>query len=105
MPRVSVNNKKLTNIYVGNGEHVMGIRGNVEDDTFGDPKLAGDAMERPITRPLRYTPGLKCDRHLESLRPERSGNHRPIQVVLDKKRGFLISCQNHANVLDSATSC
>ena len=48
--------------------------------TSSNPTLAGDAMEKPITRPLRYTPGLKCDAHLESLRPERSGVHRPIQV-------------------------
>ena len=80
MPRVSIGNKKLTNINIG-GEHVMGIRKNPEDDSFADPTLAGDAMEKPISRPLRYTPGLKCDAHLESLRPERLGSHRPIQVI------------------------
>ena len=80
MPRASVNNKKMTNIALTNGEHVMGIRKNPEDETYGDTKLAGDAMEMPIGRPLRYTPGLKCDAHLESLRPERAGNHRAIQV-------------------------
>ena len=80
MPKASINNRKLTNISLANGEHVMGIRKNPEDETFGDPKLAGDAMEKPITRPLRYTPGLKCDAHLESLRPERATNHRAIQV-------------------------
>ena len=66
---------------LSNGEHVMGIRKNPEDETYGDHKLAGDAMEMPIGRPLRYTPGLKCDAHLESLRPERAGNHRAIQVL------------------------
>ena len=81
MTRASINNKKMTNVQLSNGDHVMGIRKNPEDDTFGDQKLAGDAMEMPIGRPLRYTPGLKCDAHLESLRPERAGNHRAIQVT------------------------
>ena len=58
----------------------MAMRPNPESEQFGEPKLAGDALEKPIGRPLRYTPGLKCDAHLESLRPERFGNHRPIQV-------------------------
>ena len=79
MPRASVGNRKLTNIGVG-GDSIMGIRRVPEDDTYADPTLAGDAMEKPITRPLRYTPGLKCDAHLESLRPERASNHRAIQV-------------------------
>merc|ERR1719384_1607933 len=39
----------------------MAMRSNPESEMFGDPKLAGDALERPIGRPLRYTPGLKCD--------------------------------------------
>jgi len=94
MPKASINNRKLTNISLANGEHVMGIRKNPEDETFGDPKLAGDAMERPITRPLRYTPGLKCDAHLESLRPERAGNHRAIQGGEDWKRK-LVQAPNH----------
>ena len=79
MPRASVGNRKLTNIGVG-GDSIMGIRRVPEDDTYADPTMAGDAMEKPITRPLRYTPGLKCDAHLESLRPERASNHRAIQV-------------------------
>ena len=65
---------------MGQGDFIMAMRSNPESEMFGDPKLAGDALERPIGRPLRYTPGLKCDAHLESLRPERYGNHRPIQV-------------------------
>jgi len=93
MPRVSIGNKKLTNINIG-GEHVMGIRKNPEDDSFADPTLAGDAMEKPISRPLRYTPGLKCDAHLESLRPERLGSHRPIQGGEDWKRK-LVQPPNH----------
>ena len=80
MPKASINNKKLTNMTLGSGEHIMAIRRNPESDSYADEKLAGDAMEMPIGRPLRYTPGLKCDAHLESLRPERSGVHRPIQV-------------------------
>merc|ERR1712134_209950 len=78
MPRASVNNKKMTNVALANGDH----------------KLAGDAMEMPIGRPLRYTPGLKCDAHLESLRPERYGNHRPIQGGEDWKRK-LVQPPNH----------
>merc|ERR1711910_143938 len=57
----------------------MGIRKNPEDETYGDQKLAGDAMEMPIGRPLRYTPGLKCDAHLESLRPSRDPKNQAIQ--------------------------
>jgi len=71
----------------------MGIRKNPEDD-FSDPTLAGDAMEKPITRPLRYTPGLKCDAHLESLRPDRQPAHRPIQGGEDWKRK-LVQPPNH----------
>jgi len=55
---------------------------------------AGDAMEKPITRPLRYTPGLKCDAHMESLRPERASNHRAIQGGEDWKRK-LVQPPNH----------
>jgi hypothetical protein len=80
MPRVTVNDRKMTNVTLGNGEHVMGIRKNNREDVIGGVKLAGDAMEMPHTRPLRYTPGLRCDAHLESLRPERNGTHRAIQV-------------------------
>merc|ERR1719323_821023 len=72
----------------------MAMRSNTESEMFGDPKLAGDALERPIGRPLRYTPGLKCDAHLESLRPERYGNHRPIQGGEDWKRK-LVQPPNH----------
>jgi len=94
MPRASINNRKLTNLSIGGGDHIMGIRRNPEDEIFGDPKLAGDAMEKPIQRPLRYTPGLKCDAHLESLRPERMGVHKPIQGGEDWKRK-LVQPPNH----------
>ena len=80
MPRASINNRKMTNVTLSNGDHVMAMRKNPEDELYGEQKLAGDAMEMPIGRPLRYTPGLRCDAHLESLRPERMGNHRAIQV-------------------------
>ena len=70
----------MTNVTLSNGDHVMAMRKNPEDELYGEQKLAGDAMEMPIGRPLRYTPGLRCDAHLESLRPERMGNHRAIQV-------------------------
>ena len=80
MPKASIKNRTLTNVPMGNGDFIMAMRPNPESEQFGEPKLAGDALEKPIGRPLRYTPGLKCDAHLESLRPERFGNHRPIQV-------------------------
>jgi len=94
MPKASINNRKLTNVTLGTGEHIMAIRRNPETDDYSDPKLAGDAMEKPIGRPLRYTPGLKCDAHLESLRPERSGLHRAIQGGEDWKRK-LVQPPNH----------
>ncbi len=78
---MTVNNRKLTNVNLGNGEYVMGIRKQPADDfNPGGVVLAGDAMEKPHTRPLRYTPGLRCDAHLESLRPERDGKHPALQV-------------------------
>jgi len=94
MPKASIKNRTLTNIPVGNGEFIMAMRSNPESEQFGEPKLAGDALEKPIGRPLRYTPGLKCDAHLESLRPERFGNHRPIQGGEDWKRK-LVQPPNH----------
>jgi len=94
MPRASINNRKMTNVTLSNGDHVMAMRKNPEDELYGDQKLAGDAMEMPIGRPLRYTPGLRCDAHLESLRPERMGNHRAIQGGEDWKRK-LVQPPNH----------
>merc|ERR1712004_49263 len=94
MPKASIKNRTLTNVPMGQGDFIMAMRPNPESDLFGEPKLAGDAMERPIGRPLRYTPGLKCDAHLESLRPERYGNHRPIQGGEDWKRK-LVQAPNH----------
>merc|ERR1712004_635003 len=94
MPKASIKNRTLTNVPMGQGDFIMAMRSNPESEMFGGPKLAGDALERPIGRPLRYTPGLKCDAHLESLRPERYGNHRPIQGGEDWKRK-LVQPPNH----------
>jgi len=94
MPKASIKNRTLTNVPMGNGDFIMAMRPNPESEQFGEPKLAGDALEKPIGRPLRYTPGLKCDAHLESLRPERFGNHRPIQGGEDWKRK-LVQPPNH----------
>jgi len=94
MPKASIKNRTLTNVPMGNGDFIMAMRPNPESEQFGEPKLAGDALEKPIGRPLRYTPGLKCDAHLESLRPERYGNHRPIQGGEDWKRK-LVQPPNH----------
>merc|ERR1711953_1447095 len=79
MPKASIKNRTLTNVPMGQGDFIMAMRSNPESEMFGDPKLAGDALERPIGRPLRYTPGLKCDAHLESLRPSRDPRNQPIQ--------------------------
>jgi hypothetical protein len=40
-------------------------------------------------RPLRYTPGLSCDAHLENLRPERDPRHPPIQGGDNWKRKLI----------------
>ncbi len=55
----------------------QGIRRNDESDLRGNKEnqLCGEDGGRNF-KPLRYTPGLKCDAHLESLRPERSNHHQ-----------------------------
>ena len=83
MPHVTVHNKKMTNINLGGGDYVMGISKNPNNDVIGGVILTGDAMEKPHTRPLRYTPRLKCDLHLESLRPEREGKHSALKVSIN----------------------
>ncbi len=65
-------NKRMTNVKLSNGEFVQGIRKNKDDSL--NPQSGSHEAEPPL-RPLRYTPGLKCDPHLESLRPERSNKH------------------------------
>jgi len=81
MPHVTVGNRRMTNIPMGNGEFVSGIRRN---DDLGREEVmqqqdAAAAYEMGPVRPLRYTPGLKCDAHLESLRPSRDPRNPPIQ--------------------------
>lgn len=93
MPHVTVSNRRMTNVPMGNGDFVQGIRRNPEEQVFGGVTLAGDALEAPRVRPLRYTPGLKCDAHLESLRPERDGRHPAIQGGEDWKRKLVQSPQ------------
>jgi len=82
MPSYTVGNRRITNVPVaGSGEYIQGIRKNtdlgIEDFTQGAPASADYDMA-PV-RPLRYTPGLKCDAHLESLRPSRDPRNQPIQ--------------------------
>ncbi len=52
MPQVTVNNRRMTNIPVGNGDFVQGIRRNPMDDPNGDYQFGGGV------RPLRYTSGI-----------------------------------------------
>jgi len=83
MPQVTVNNRRMTNIPVGNGDFVQGIRRNPMDDPNGDYQLGGGV------RPLRYTSGLTCDVHLENLRPERDPRHPPMQGGDNWKRKLI----------------
>jgi len=82
MPHYTVGNKRMTNVSVGNGEFVSGIRSNndlARDEFAGHSVDPAAAYEMGPVRPLRYTPGLKCDAHLESLRPSRDPRNPPIQ--------------------------
>jgi len=82
MPHYTVGNKRMTNVSVGNGEFVSGIRSNNDlsrDEMMGQSLDPAAAYEMGPVRPLRYTPGLKCDAHLESLRPSRDPRNPPIQ--------------------------
>jgi len=56
MPQVTTNNRRMTNIPVGNGDFVQGIRRNQVDDFHGDLSFQED-FNRGV-RPLRYTSGL-----------------------------------------------
>ena len=90
MPHVTVNNRRMTNVPVGGGEFVQGIRRNPIDEIRGPSPLAGDCIEFPRSvRPLRYTPGLSCDQQLESLRPERDPKHPPMQGGDNWKRKLI----------------
>ena len=57
---------------------LQGIRRN--KDLGFDEEPRGFELSRPV-RPLRYTPGLKCDAALEAMRPERDVKHPALQVV------------------------
>jgi len=77
MPQVTLNNRRMTNIQLKNGDTVQGIRRNKD---LGLEDMEPKAYEPPQpTRALRYTPGLKCDAALEALRPERDMKHQPLQ--------------------------
>merc|ERR1712045_950963 len=75
-PRVTVNNKRMTNIQLPGGEVVQGIRTNKDLGYDGAPEAAFEAP-MPL-KPLRYNPGLKCDAALEAMRPERNPKHKSI---------------------------
>ena len=104
MPHFTVGNRRMTNVPVpgGSGEYIQGIRKNtdlgIEDFTQGAPASADYDMA-PV-RPLRYTPGLKCDAHLESLRPSRDPKNQPIQVILEKK--FFFQLQHITDFLENS---
>merc|ERR1712203_530375 len=69
-PRVTVNNHRMTNVQLPGGQVVQGIRRNNDLGYENQPPVPYES-EQPL-RPLRYTPGLKCDPALEAMRPERS---------------------------------
>lgn len=73
MPHVTTGNHRMTNIKIGNGDYVQGIR-RTEADPSGQSGIP-DFSSPPAHKPLRYTPGLNCDAHLESLRPIRDPAH------------------------------
>jgi len=73
MPHVTTGNHRMTNIKIGNGDYVQGIR-RTEADPSGQSGMP-DFSSPPAHKPLRYTPGLSCDAHLESLRPIRDPGH------------------------------
>merc|ERR1711872_723833 len=75
-PRVTINNHRMTNIQLPGGDVVQGIRKNKDLGHDGAPEAAFEPPQ-PM-RPLRYTPGLKCDPALEAMRPERDLKHQPI---------------------------
>lgn len=76
-PRVTINNHRMTNVQLPSGQVVQGIRRNNDLGYENQPPVAFESAA-PL-RPLRYTPGLKCDPALEALRPERSMKHQALQ--------------------------
>merc|ERR1719278_120053 len=67
----------MTNVQLPGGQVVQGIRRNNDLGYENQPPVAFES-EQPM-RPLRYTPGLKCDPALEAMRPERSMKHQALQ--------------------------
>jgi hypothetical protein len=103
MPHVTVHNRRMTNVPIGSGEFVQGIRRNPIDELRGVSPLAGDAIEFPRSvRPLRYTPGLSCDAHLENLRPERDPKHPPMQGGDNWKRKLIQAPQTYDGSFNDA---
>merc|ERR1712223_154740 len=77
-PRVTLGNKRMTNIQLPGGEVVQGIRANKDLGYDGGPEVS---FEAPLPlKPLRYNPGLKCDPALEAMRPERNPKHKSISA-------------------------
>merc|ERR1712236_118901 len=76
-PRVTINNKRMTNVQLPGGDVVQDIRRNNDLGHDGAPQAAFEPPQ-PM-KPLRYTPGLKCDAALEAMRPERMMKHQAIQ--------------------------
>jgi hypothetical protein len=60
MPHVTTGNRRMTNVKVGNGEYVQGIRRTDPDASMyhgsSGPQMP-DMNSLPPARPLRYTPG------------------------------------------------
>jgi len=84
-PRVTVNNHRLTNVQLPGGDVVQGIRRNTDLGLDGKPEPAAFEVGPPM-KPLRYTPGLKCDPALEALRPERDMKHSALSGGNDWRR-------------------
>lgn len=92
-PRVTINNKRMTNVQLPGGEVVQGIRRNNDLGHDGAPQ-PGFEPPQPM-RPLRYTPGLKCDAALEAMRPERQMKHQAIQGGDQWKRKLIQAPQTY----------
>lgn len=93
MPHVTVNNHRMTNIQLQGGDVVQGIRRNNDLGHDGAPQ-PGFEPPQPM-RPLRYTPGLKCDPALEAMRPERSLKHQALQGGDQWKRKLIQAPQTY----------
>ena len=73
MPHVTSGNRRMTNVKLANGDIVQGIRKTGADDERDralkeklDPSSKNFNPDEALAsmKPLRYTPGLKCDPHL-----------------------------------------